>query len=130
MTCMWNPNPDERSTEAGYVLVSDVRYVERRAQRRRRFETDEDVVDPWSCAAKRGRGTIRLTMVEYRIMQFLTARPNQACTRSRIADAVSTSRHCVTVETLGRYIHSLRAQLGFYSDYIQSVPYIGYRYKG
>jgi len=112
------------------VLVSDVRYVERRAQRRRRFETDEDVVDPWSYAAKRGRGTIRLTMVEYRILQFLAARPNQACTRSRIADAVSTSRHGVTVETLGSYIHSLRGQLGYYSDYIQSVPYIGYRYKG
>ena len=76
MTSMWNPNPDERSTEAAYVLVSDVRYVERRAQRRRRFETDQDVVDPWSYAAKRGRGTIRLTMVEYRILQFLYARPN------------------------------------------------------
>jgi DNA-binding response OmpR family regulator len=68
-------------------------------------------------------------MVEYRILQFLAARPNQVCTRSRIADAVSTSRHCVTVETVGRYIHPLRAQLGFFSDYIQSVPYMGYRYK-
>ena len=75
MTCMWNPNAEGRSTEAAYVLVSDVRYVERRAQRRRQFETDEDVVDPWSYAAKRGQGTIRLTMVEYRILQFLCARP-------------------------------------------------------
>lgn len=121
--------PDERSVEPGYVLVSDV-HVERRAKRRRRFETDGDVVDPWSYAAKRGRGTIRLTTVEYRILSFLAARPNQACTGRRIADAVSTSRHCVTVETLGGYIHSLRGNLGFYSDYIQSVPYIGYRFKG
>jgi nucleotide-binding universal stress UspA family protein len=27
-------------------------------------------------------------------------------------------------------IHSLRGQLGFFSDYIQAVPYIGYRFKG
>jgi DNA-binding response OmpR family regulator len=121
---------DDRSTEACYVVIDDVRHVERRAQRRRRFESNEDVVDPWSYHAKRGRGTIRLTLVEYRILRFLAARPNQAFTRSRIADAVSTDRHCVTVEALSRHIHSLRGQLGFFSDYIQSVPYIGYRFKG
>jgi DNA-binding response OmpR family regulator len=121
------PNED-RSSEACYVLIEDVRQVEQRA-RRRRFETDEEIVDPWSYRAKRGRGTIRLSMVEYRILKFLAARPNQAFTRRRIADAVSTASQSVTVEALSRYIHSLRGRLGFFSDYIQSVPYIGYRFK-
>ena len=130
MTRMWKSSECERSSEAGCVLVSDVRYVERRAQRQRRFEPTDDVVDPWSYAAKTGRGKIRLTMVEYRILQFLAARPNQACSRRNIAEAASTKSHRVTVQTLSRYIHSLRGQLGFFSDYIQSVPYIGYRFKG
>lgn len=121
--------PSDRSTEACYVLIDDTGYVERRRGRRRYFEIADDAVDPWSYAAKRGRGTIRLTVIEYRILQFLSARPNQACSPHRIAEAVSTRLHCVTVEALSRHIHSLRGQLGFYSDYIQAVPYIGYRFK-
>ena len=121
--------PNDQSTEACYVLIDDVRHAEQQARRRRRFESEDGVVDPWSYRAKLGRGTIRLTLVEYRILMFLAARPNHAFTRRRIADAVSTASHSVTVKTLGRYIASLRGQLGFFSDYIQSVPYIGYRFK-
>jgi len=121
---------DKHSTEACYVVIDDAGHVEQRARRRRRFESDRETVNPWSYAAKRGRGTLRLALIEYRILSFLAARPNQALTRERIASAVTTTRHRVTAETLGRYIHSLRGQLGFYSDYIQSVPYIGYRFKG
>jgi DNA-binding response OmpR family regulator len=76
-----------------------------------------------------GLGTIRLNSVEFRILQFLAARPYHAFTRRRIAAAVSTESERVTAETLGHYIRSLRHQLGFYSDYIQRVPYIGYRFK-
>lgn len=119
----------DQSIEACYVLIDDVRDVERAARPRRRFESDEGVVDPWSYRAKLGRGTIRLPLVEYRILRFLAARPNHAFTRRRIARAVSTASHSVTAKTLGRYIHSLRGRLGFFSDYIQSVPYIGYRFK-
>lgn len=120
--------PSDRETEACYVSIDDVRHVERRAQRRR-LEADDEIADPWSYRAKRGRGVIRLSVVEYRILTFLAARPNEAFTRRRIAEAVSTPGDSVTVETLADYIHSLRGQLGFYSDYIQSVPYIGYRFK-
>jgi DNA-binding response OmpR family regulator len=121
---------NEQPTDACYVLIDRAGHVERRARRRRRFEGDQETVDPWSYAAKRGRGTIRLALVEYRILRFLAARPNQAITRERIASAVSTARHRVTAETLSHYVRSLRGQLGFYSDYIQSVPYIGYRFTG
>jgi DNA-binding response OmpR family regulator len=122
--------PNDRSAEACYVVIDDVYRARQQARRRRRFESTDDVVDPWSYQAKRGQGTIRLPAVEYRILRFLASRPNQSFTRHRIAAAVSTVRHCVTVDTLGGYIHSLRAHLGFFSDYIQSVPYIGYRFKG
>jgi DNA-binding response OmpR family regulator len=115
--------------DSGYVLVEDAPSVERRARRRRRFDDETEIVDPWSYLAKRGLGTLRLTMVEYRIFEFLSRRPNQAFTRSRIAQAVSTASQRVTEESLGGYITSLRGRLGFYSDYIQAVPYIGWRFK-
>ncbi len=127
---MDNAERNRESADAYYVLIDNAAHVERRARRRRRFQNDQDTVDPWSYAAKRGQGTLRLNLVEYRILRFLSERPNQALTRDRIAAAVSTSRNRVTAETLSRYIHSLRDQLGFYSDYIQSVPFIGYRFKG
>lgn len=120
----------DQSQETCYIAIADTQRDQQRGWRRRRLEFSDDVVDPWSYRAKRGRGTIRLTLVEYRILRFLAARPNQALTRRRIADAVSTAGHRVTTETLGRHIHSLRGQLGFYSDYIQWVPHIGYRFKG
>jgi DNA-binding response OmpR family regulator len=116
-------------SESGYVLIEDTQSVERLARRRRRFDTVEEIVDPWSYLARRGLGTLRLSMVEFRIFEFLSRRPNQAFTRSRIARAVSTTSHRVTEETLGSYVASLRGQLGFYSDYIQAVPYIGWRFK-
>jgi len=119
---------NDRQSDACYVVIDDARHVERRVKSRR-FRPTEIVVNPWSYQAKRGEGTIRLTLVEYRILRFLAARPNQAFTGRRIADAISTSRHRVTEAALGRHIHSLRGQLGFFSDYIQAVPYIGYRFK-
>jgi len=121
--------PSERESEACYVLIEDVRQVERKVRRRRRFEILDEAVDPWSYQAKRGQAILCLSVVEYRILRFLAASPNRAFTPRRIAEAVSTKGHCVTTETLGGYIHSLRGQLGFFSDYIQSVPYIGYRFK-
>jgi len=117
-------------SESGYVLVEDAHGVERRARRRVRFHDESEIVDPWSYLAKRGLGTLRLTLVEYRIFEFLSRRPNQALSHSRIASAVSTAGQRVTEESLSMYITSLRSRLGFYSDYIQAVPYIGYRFKG
>jgi DNA-binding response OmpR family regulator len=116
--------------EACEVLSVDVLHAERKVEKRRRRTNDEDgVVDPWSYLAKLGLGTIRLNPVEFRILQFLAASPYHAFTRRRIAEAVSTDGQPVTQEMIGRYIRSLRDQLGFYSDYIQRVPYIGYRFK-
>jgi DNA-binding response OmpR family regulator len=119
----------ERSTEACHVLKVDALYHERRVERLRVFERADGTVSPWSYRAKVGRGTIRMSSVEYRILRFLASRPYRAFSRQRIAAAVTTANQPVTVDTLGRYVKSLRAQLGFYGDLIQSVPYIGYRFK-
>src|SRR5438046_8018114 len=103
---------NDRQSDACYVVIDDAGHVERRVKSRR-FRPTEIVVNPWSYAAKRGRGRIRLTLVEYRILRFLAARPNRAVTRNTIAEAVSTASQIVTVETLADYVRSLRGQLGF-----------------
>jgi Response regulators consisting of a CheY-like receiver domain and a winged-helix DNA-binding domain len=122
--------PNEQFTSADFpALVHLVQDAQRPACRRRRAVESELVVDPWSYPAKRGRGTIRLAPIEYRILKLLASRPNQVFTPRRIAEAVSSASQSVTPETLYRYVTSLRSQLGFFSDYIQTVPYMGYRFK-
>ena len=67
--------------------------------------------------------------IEFRIIRFLAAHPFRAFTRRSIAEAVSTHKVKVGEDTLDRHIGTLREKLGFFADYIQTVPYIGYRFK-
>lgn len=76
-----------------------------------------------------GMEPIRLTPVECRILRFLATRPYHPFTRRRIADAVSTQGYPVTEASIDQRIASLREQLGFFHDYVQTVPHIGYRFK-
>ncbi len=78
---------------------------------------------------KLGRKTIHLDPIAFRLLSFLAARPYRAYTRRRLAQAISTPRHPVAEETLDRHVSRLRHALGFFGDYIQTVPYIGYRFK-
>jgi DNA-binding response OmpR family regulator len=119
----------ERTAEAGHILSVETLHVERQKEPRRSVRNTDQVVHPWSYLAKLGWGTIRLSPVEFRILTFLAARPYHAYSRRRIAEAVSTPSEPVTQETLGRYIRSLRRELGFYGNFIQRVPYLGYRFK-
>jgi DNA-binding response OmpR family regulator len=123
---MWN----ERITCAAcQVFVLPAPDIERPSRRRRYVDQNVLVDGPWSYRAKRGRGTIQLNVVEYRILKLLASRPNHVFTPCRIADAVSTTGRPVTAESLRRYVALLRSQLGFFSDYVQTVPYMGYRFK-
>ncbi|MCA9197250.1 MAG: helix-turn-helix domain-containing protein [Planctomycetales bacterium] len=72
---------------------------------------------------------IQLTLIEFRIISFLSAKPYKAYTRSQIVHVVADENNPVTEATLDEHIRSLRNKLGIFSDYIQSVPYVGYRFK-
>jgi DNA-binding response OmpR family regulator len=76
-----------------------------------------------------GREPIQLGIVECRILLYLAGRPYYAFTRRNIADAVSTERHPVREDTVDTHVDSLIDQLGEFHDYIQAVPYVGYRFK-
>jgi DNA-binding response OmpR family regulator len=72
---------------------------------------------------------IHLGVVEFRILLYLAGRPYHAFTRRSIADAVSTEQNPVEEDSVDRHVASLLNQLGAFHDYVQSVPYIGYRFK-
>jgi DNA-binding response OmpR family regulator len=83
----------------------------------------------YSYQMKMGRVLVKLDPIEFRILQFLASRPYRAFTRKQIAKAISTPRHPVPPESLDRHVTRLRNALGFFRDYIQTVPYIGYRFR-
>lgn len=110
------------------VRVTDAWLSEPRTARRR-TPGRERRASARSYRLKLGHEPIWLEPIEYRILTFLAARPYHACTRRRISRAIGTDRHPVMEDTLDRHVKSLRDKLGFFRDYIQTVPHIGYRFK-
>ncbi len=78
---------------------------------------------------KLGRDTVWLPPVEYQILHLLATRPYRPFSRAQIAQAISSDAQPINERALLRYIRSLREKLGFFRDYIQAVPYMGYRFK-
>ncbi len=120
---------DDRSIEShevgGAEFVLGQRWV-------RREESEEGQVGSaarYSYEMKMGRQTIRLDPIAFRILNVLAARPYQAYTRRRLAEAASTPRQSVTEASIDAHVTRLREALGFFGDYVQTVPYIGYRFK-
>jgi two-component system phosphate regulon response regulator PhoB len=70
-----------------------------------------------------------LTYTEFTLLQFLARRPGRAFTRSQIVDAVKGTDYPVTERAVDVQVAGLRKKLGPYSDYIQTVRGVGYRFK-
>ena len=84
---------------------------------------------PQSFRLAAGQEPIQLGNVEFRILLFLASRPYHPFTRQAIAEAVTSDFQQVAEEEVDAHISQLRDQLGVFHDYVQSVPYIGYRFK-
>jgi DNA-binding response OmpR family regulator len=120
---------DPRTLDAGRLLFADIEEFVREATRRRgRLEEKQHPPPPFYRLAL-GREPIDLGDVEFRILLHLASKPYRPVSRHRIAAAVSTPEQPVTPESVDAHIASLRAQLGFFRDYVQTVPYLGYRFK-
>ena len=119
---------NHRSSQTDLLFFSDVGDFLLEAVRRTQVN-EERPEGPPPYRVALGRECIHLGIVEFRILLFLASKPYHPFTRLRIADAVSTEHHPVTEDTVDQHIASLRDQLGPFHDYVQSVPYIGYRFK-
>jgi DNA-binding response OmpR family regulator len=119
----------DRSAERQWLAVPEETELRRRVQLPGEIDKEEAKQPPSPFYAAFGPEPIPLDYVEYRILQFLSSKPYHAFTPRRIVNAIATDEYPVTEATLPSYIASLRRKLGFFADYIQSVPHIGYRFK-
>ena len=73
----------------------------------------------------------RLSLIEYRIITFLASRPYHPFTPEKIVEGVNRnqSEPLLEIDSLPTHVRTLRDKLGFFHDYVQKVPYIGYRFK-
>ena len=120
---------DDRTLESHHDRFAELAGHERRVRSRVSKARHHRVSSRYSYQMKLGRETIQLDPIAFRILRFLASRPYRAFTRRHIAAAVSTRRHPVVPEALDRHVARLRDALGFFRDYIQTVPYIGYRFR-
>ncbi len=120
---------DQESRETFHVIVVDVWRCREQVERPAEFFEHAAPVKSRAFRVKMGREPIWLRAIEYRILTFLSAHPYRAYTRRRIAQAVSSQTNPLSEETVDYHIACLRDQLGFFCNYIQSVKYIGYRFK-
>ena len=78
---------------------------------------------------KLGREIVHLDIIAFRILS-IPRRPSLSCLHATPdCRGRQHPRYPVAEETLDQHVMSLREQLGFFRDYIQAVPYIGYRFK-
>ncbi len=73
---------------------------------------------------------IRLDPTEYRFLSLLARRPYHAFSTRQLLKAVNAGDEAdITEENLRILVRSLRDKLGFFWDYIQHVPNVGWRFK-
>ncbi|MBL8826351.1 MAG: response regulator transcription factor [Planctomycetaceae bacterium] len=72
---------------------------------------------------------LTLTYTEFRLLQFLAAKPGWAFTRNQIVDAVKGEDYPVTERSVDVQVTGLRKKLGDYAHYIETVRGVGYRFK-
>jgi DNA-binding response OmpR family regulator len=116
----------DKSDDAAVIYLATLQQL----AAQQRWPTNDDQTEcSTSYRLALGQETIQLGIVEFRILLYLAGRPYHAFTRRSIADTVSSERDPVVEDTVDQHVASLLNQLGVFHDYVQSVPYIGYRFK-
>jgi DNA-binding response OmpR family regulator len=120
---------DSTSAAESYYRARDELVELDRIEKRRDAEVEELIEPSRPVRVRIAKSPINLTWIEFRIIHFLSRKPYKAYTRKQIIEAVVSENVELTEGSLDDHIRSLRDKLGILSDYIQSVPYIGYRFK-
>ncbi|MDG2385769.1 MAG: winged helix-turn-helix domain-containing protein [Pirellulaceae bacterium] len=121
-------NRDE-DKESSYVASFELEFREQEEVGRRATLNDEQLAPRSGYLVELGGQPINLDYVEFRILRFLAKTPYRAYTKKQIVQAVSSEDQPVAEDDIGAHITSLRGKLGLFSDYVQSVPHVGYRFK-
>jgi len=128
--CRYREGMSEGGSHADTVTLYFADFAEFvREAARRKGQVDEQQPPPPFYRVALGLEPFRLGEVEFRILMLLASQPYLPFSAQSIAAAVTTERVPVSEDTLDQHIASLREQLGFFRDYVQTVPYMGYRFK-
>ena len=90
---------------------------------------DELVIHPGRHEVTLAGEQLQLTYTEFRLLQFLAAKPGWAFTRNQIVDAVKGEDYPVTERSVDVQVTGLRKKLGDSAHYIETVRGVGYRFK-
>lgn len=116
-------------------LVLRVKAILRRLKEREFIEKAEPQsfgtlnVDPARFQVKVGRDEIRLTAIEFKLLQYLLSNRGRVATRDLLLDRVWGYDAALTTRTVDTHIKRLREKLGRAGDYIETIRGIGYRFK-
>lgn len=73
--------------------------------------------------------SVNLTLTEFELLSFLSAKKGWVFTRGQIVDAIHGSDYAVTERSVDVIIVGLRKKLSPYSHFIETVRGVGYRFK-
>lgn len=86
-------------------------------------------IDPQKYQVKIGDQEIKLTVIEYKLLQHLLSSKGRVFTRDALLDVVWGYDAALTTRTVDTHIKRLRAKLGDAGDYIETIRGVGYRFK-
>ena len=86
-------------------------------------------VDPSKFQVTVGKENIRLTALEFKLLQHLLLNKGRIATRDNLLDHVWRYDAAVTTRTVDTHIKRLREKLGKAGAYIETIRGVGYRFK-
>ncbi len=116
-------------------LVLRVRAILKRLKEREFIEKAEPLsfgtlnIDPARFQVKVGKDEVRLTAIEFKLLQYLLSNRGRVATRDLLLDRVWGYDAALTTRTVDTHIKRLREKLGRAGDYIETIRGIGYRFK-
>jgi len=115
-------------------LVARVKAVLRRtasdkADTREVLECDDLKVDLTSHKATVKGEEVGLTFTEFRLLKELMAEKGKVLAREQLVDRVMGEGVSVTARAIDVHLASLRKKIAPYSDYIETVRGVGYRFR-
>ena len=116
------------------ILVARVHAVLRRSHGSKADSKDqigvhELVIEPSRFQATLADQPLILTKDEFYLLCFLARHPGWVFTRYQIVNGIKGENYVVTERTIDVRIAGLRKKLGKFSDYIETVRGVGYRFK-
>ena len=116
-------------------LVLRVKAILRRIKEKEAFSKTEPLsfgllkLDPAKFQTRVGDKEVRLTAIEFKLLQYLMTHKGRVATRDMLLDQVWGYEAALTTRTVDTHVKRLREKLGKAGDYIETIRGIGYRFR-